>query len=127
MLECDQVALAWEQQPGAAVVPNRARLFAAVAGLDLGQIVKAEKQLDALAGSARRVAGKARNTGEVGSLIERQEQARREHATLRARPECGLPQQGGDESREERPAALGLFGGRDQIERAASREQVIEA
>src|SRR5487761_758481 len=96
MLERDQVALAGEEQAGAAVVPDGARRLAAVAGFDLGEVVEAEQELDALTGSAGGVAGEAGDAGEVGRLVERQEQPRCKYAALGARTQRRLAQQAAD-------------------------------
>ena len=76
LLERGQVALARQEQPSATVIPHGPHLLAAVAGLDLGQVVEAEQQLDSLAWPARGVSGKPRYAGEVGGLIECEQKAR---------------------------------------------------
>jgi hypothetical protein len=48
VLESDQVALTGEEQARSAVVPDRARFFATVAGFDLGQVVETKQELDTL-------------------------------------------------------------------------------
>src|SRR5260221_10916373 len=65
-LESLDVALSWEQDTSAAVVPNRARGCVAVPSFDLRQIVITEQELDPLARAARGVSGKAGEAGEVG-------------------------------------------------------------
>ena len=75
-----EVALAGEQEPGPAVVPDRPGFLRAVSGLDLGQVVEAEQRLDALPRARRDVGGQPRDPGEVGDLVEAEEQARIQYA-----------------------------------------------
>src|SRR5438093_13604960 len=79
-----QVALARKEESRPAVVPDRPRRLGAIAGFELGEVVVAEQELDALARPARGIAGKPRDAGEVGRLVERQHQPWLEHATLGA-------------------------------------------
>src|SRR5260370_12457360 len=70
------VALSREQYASAAVVPDRSCGCFAIAGFDLGQVVVAEQELDALARAARCVSGKAGDAGGVGCLVDRDQQPR---------------------------------------------------
>src|SRR5207244_3068903 len=96
LFERGQVALAGEEEASPTVVPDRSRLFPAVARLDLGEVVEAEEELDTLPGSAGGVSREPRDAGEVGRLVERQEQAWQKHAPLPAGTQRGLAQEGGD-------------------------------
>src|ERR1700693_4700631 len=82
LLQRRHVTLTGEQEASPAVVPDRAGFFAAVTGFDLGQVVKAEEQWDALPGTAGYVTGETRDAGEVGRLIKRQQQPRLQHTAL---------------------------------------------
>src|SRR5712692_581046 len=83
-LERAEVALAGQQEASPAVVPDRARLLAAVEVLQLGQVVQAEQRLDALAGAGGDIGRQAGVAGEVGQLVQRQEKPRLEDPALLA-------------------------------------------
>src|SRR5436189_30017 len=53
LLQGLQVALARQEQAGPAVVPDGSGLLPAITGLDLGQVVEGEKELDAVASGIR--------------------------------------------------------------------------
>ena len=74
-LERLEVALTGEQEPSPAVVPDRACVLGAIRSLDLGQVVEAEEELNALAGTTGCVADKPRDAGKVGRLVECEEQS----------------------------------------------------
>src|SRR5438046_4662655 len=76
-----QVTLARQEEASSTVVPDRPRGLRPVAALDLGEIVVAQQELDSLARSARGVAGEAWDAGEVGRLVEGEQQPWREHST----------------------------------------------
>src|SRR5260370_40514614 len=84
VVQCPEVALAGQQQSGSAVVPDRARLLSAIRPFKLGEVVEAQQDLNALARSSRGVTAKARETSEVGDLVQREEQSRGENASRQA-------------------------------------------
>src|SRR5579871_4441036 len=80
------VALPRKEHPSPAVVPDRPRGVVPVARFDLSEVVKAQQELDALARTARCVAGEPRDPGEICSLVQSQQQTRVQHPALRPRP-----------------------------------------
>ena len=121
-----RVALAGEEQAGAAVVPDRARGYFAVAGFDLGEVVVAEEELDALAGAAGDVRGQARDAGEVGGLVEGQEEPGSDAAALLPRLLGGGAEQAAEQRGEEGAAALGVLGGGDEVQGRPLAEEGVE-